>query len=259
MHKSPTRFGVWRSIVWRPLWIVVAIVITRTGDLDSLVSWVVSEERAATLPRPFDFLEWLADRPWWAWTIVGLIILCGVILEGAFREIARRHREFDSELREAQSKLDTLLGTVQYSLVLDNLKVYLEVQKDSDTGVADVQIGLMLSNAGDITLRYEVPFVSLTISGQQNPDPHYLNTGGVIRADKPTIFRIPVVSGVPLDPLPSGVLECEILYGPAASEMLYRMKKRMSFVLRRGVDEKYPSTILMTYDGLDEDEPISPR
>jgi len=86
--QPPTRFSVWRRIVWRPWWRAALIALAVVGAIDTIQDQLIPVSWQEELPTVYEVVEQVFPGwPWWVWLILALCLLVVATLEGAYREI----------------------------------------------------------------------------------------------------------------------------------------------------------------------------
>jgi hypothetical protein len=85
-RRGPSRFTVWRRVLWRPF----AAVLLGSYSVLAFLNWLKSEFLPAWLQAKLQLISLiaiLADVPWHWWVIGFLLLLLGVILEGSYQAV----------------------------------------------------------------------------------------------------------------------------------------------------------------------------
>jgi hypothetical protein len=117
-----------------------------------------------------------------------------------------------------------------YGLALQALHI---ARDDQAPKGAVVQLGLILLNAANGPLKYEIENIEIAIPDMQLMDAPWVNRGGVIaRGNTQTFYCAPLVRKPIQQPRVEGTLRYSIKYGDPDHELFRRSKKNLNLILR---------------------------
>jgi hypothetical protein len=159
---------VWKRILWRP---VTAKVATMYGAV-SAAQWI----RDTLLPAQYQerwqqVLRVLPRFAWQTWALIALVLLIGLVLEGAYAELAAVEREREANDRQRKRKATTAELEAQSQLLIT--KRLLELNDARTRNDADVEndhlrrnvsrggmvIGALITTNGKLLLGHAESFV----------------------------------------------------------------------------------------------------
>ena len=115
-------------------------------------------------------------------------------------------------------------------LAFENLNF--EIFQDPITSLFNIQIGLILKNAGKVLLKYEVVNIEIVIPPIQHQTLNMLNKGGHIFPGFTNIFRYSLFKGLDSSKMPwNGTVNFEIRYWSDTREEEYSTKRKLTFSL----------------------------
>jgi hypothetical protein len=94
-----SRIIIWKNILWRPAFKVCAIIYGFSG----FVQWLFPN-----LLQKRGLVKMIPSLTWQIWIIIGLILIIGTILEGAYRLVTQQEAQFNNHINILQSELEEL-------------------------------------------------------------------------------------------------------------------------------------------------------
>jgi hypothetical protein len=168
--------------------------------------------------------------------IVGLVLLAIGVVGAQFLawvEMRRKRNQavFDLELIRDSVHYRLRLAEIQTTISVDNLNL------------AGIQIGLVLENASDVVLEYEMESMIVVLGGRTASSPVFNTRGGTIAPGGTDVFFYPAIQGVAVSPDPAGEVEFNILYGIAGETPRFRWHWKLGLELQREIGVERPNRV----------------
>lgn len=188
------------------------VVVTLPGWLSSVWSLFADEPLAIVVRRKAEALDLGTFSPYW------ITVPLGLVFYGVLFYFIRRRRVF--------------AFNYSYGLALTGL----HLGYDKDAKPPAVQIGLVLANAMDVPIKYEVESYDVIVDGRTNVKLDFKNSGGVIASRRETTFFHPALADEIFTKKEQfeGVVRFSIIYGHPEEELLRRMRRELNIKIKLG-------------------------
>lgn len=134
--------------------------------------------------------------------------------------------------RQRRPSRERVAFDFSYGLSLQGLQLGRDESKED----AAFQLGLVLFNAADWPIKYEIEDIDVIVGNRAIARPTFVNRGGVISRRCSTMFFYPPFPKNAMKERTDGILQFSIVYGHPEFGFARRMKKRLSMSLR--LDDK---------------------